>query len=63
MTVVIGHPRFVREHITAREINEAVRTYNSHLSRIQVMTYQELRAGAEQVLRLSWCPPRNQSTE
>ncbi|TDC84690.1 DUF4263 domain-containing protein [Micromonospora sp. KC606] len=52
MTVVIGDPAFVREQLTAEEIAEAIRTYNSHLSRIRVVTYSELLDGAHRSLRL-----------
>lgn len=48
-TVVIGHPLFQPE-IDARDINEALRTYVSHLSRIDVLTYAELLDNAKRSL-------------
>jgi hypothetical protein len=51
-TVVIGH----REHLDAPEMPEAqfdiaLRTYNALLSRVQVITYDQLFAAADQALR------------
>ncbi|MEV0391781.1 Shedu anti-phage system protein SduA domain-containing protein [Polymorphospora rubra] len=46
-TVVIGHPMFVDARIPQDVINETIRTYNSHLSRIEVMTFADLIEGAE----------------
>lgn len=51
-TVVIGH----REHLDAQEMPSAqfdiaMRTYNGMLSRVQVVTYDQLFAAAEQALR------------
>lgn len=46
-TVVIGHPNFVHHSIPQDAIAETIRTYNSHLSRIEVMTFADLIAGAE----------------
>ncbi len=40
-TVVIGDPRWVAD-IGEEEIADAMRTYNSHLSRIEVITYADL---------------------
>ncbi|AEV83405.1 hypothetical protein ACWT_2383 [Actinoplanes sp. SE50] len=57
MTVVIGAPAFVREQFTRQEIAEAIRTYNSHLSRVKVVTYPELLAAAERMLQLA-APPQ-----
>src|SRR5216683_65098 len=55
-TVVIGHP----EHVTARDqrgqvvdertIQQTIRCYNAHLSRVEVMTYQDLADTAERAL-------------
>lgn len=50
-TVVIGHPTYVTDK-DARQISDALRTYNSHLSRIEVITYDELIRGAERALAL-----------
>lgn len=44
-TVVIGHPQHTKEDPHA--VHEALRVYNSHLSRIEVVTYQELIDTAE----------------
>lgn len=48
-TVVIGHPLFYPE-IDARQINETLRTYVSHLSRIDVLTYAQLLDSAARSL-------------
>ncbi|MGR6997195.1 hypothetical protein ACU686_02240 [Yinghuangia aomiensis] len=52
-TVVIGHPRYVREGITAQEVSETLRTYNTHATRIEVITYETLLASADRMLALS----------
>jgi hypothetical protein len=52
-TVVIGHPLFINEGYTEREVSDAFRTYNSQLSRIEVLTYQELIESAERALHMS----------
>jgi len=52
MTVVIGHPMYVTG-FTRDEIAESVRTYNSHLSRVRVITYAELLDNAARMLLLS----------
>jgi hypothetical protein len=49
--VVIGHPAFVAS-FSAEEISEALRTYNSHLARVEVVTYAELVDGARRALSL-----------
>jgi hypothetical protein len=47
-TVIIGHPDHVTEvdqngqRISEDTINDAIRTYNSHLSRVEVRTYKDL---------------------
>lgn len=46
-TVVIGHPMFVEDKVPQDVIAETIRTYNSHLSRIEVMTFADLIEGAE----------------
>jgi drug/metabolite transporter (DMT)-like permease len=53
MTVVIGHPRYVTADVSAAEVSETLRTYNTHVSRVQVMTYKDLLDGAERTLRPS----------
>ncbi|MFD6392956.1 Shedu anti-phage system protein SduA domain-containing protein [Nocardia sp. NPDC060259] len=51
-TVVIGHPKFVDRRYSASEVAGALRTYNATLSRIEVITYQELIDSAERLLTL-----------
>lgn len=51
-TVVVGH----RDHVTnsdapAGALELALRTYNSHLSRVQVVTYDQLLESAERALQ------------
>ncbi|MGW6207507.1 Shedu anti-phage system protein SduA domain-containing protein [Streptomyces sp. NPDC055089] len=54
-TVVIGHPAHVRVAgvgLPSRlQIDQTIRAYNSHLSRIEVLTYSDLLDSAEQALR------------
>lgn len=52
-TVLIGHPMFVEKPFTAADISEALRTYNAVLTRIEVMTYEELIDAAERTLALN----------
>ncbi|MEV6425555.1 Shedu anti-phage system protein SduA domain-containing protein [Streptomyces sp. NPDC051662] len=52
-TVVIGHPRYVSEGITPHEVAETLRTYNTHMARIEVITYETLLESAERMLALS----------
>lgn len=51
-TIVVGHTDFI-DGFEAKEVHEAVRTYNSHLSRVEVITYDELIAGARRSLDFS----------
>jgi hypothetical protein len=51
-TVLIGNPRFVNEDFSDEEIANTIRTYNSHLSRIEVLHYQDLIENAERDLAL-----------
>jgi hypothetical protein len=51
-TIVIGHTDFA-EGFTAEEVHETIRTYNSHLSRIEVITFDELIDGAHRSLDFS----------
>lgn len=51
-TVIIGHPKFVTG-FDAQQVAETLRTYNSHLSRIQVLHYRDLIESAERALALS----------
>lgn len=49
-TVIIGHPDHIREDLTFEEVEETLRTYNSHLSRVEVITYGGLLDAAERSL-------------
>ena len=40
-TVVIGHPKHCSAY-SARQIKQTLRTYNAHLSRVEVITYMDL---------------------
>jgi hypothetical protein len=53
-TVVIGHPRFatIPDHIRD-DVNCTLRTYNSHLARVEVITYKDLIDGAQRSLTLA----------
>ncbi|MGW4814653.1 Shedu anti-phage system protein SduA domain-containing protein [Kitasatospora cineracea] len=51
-TVVIGfQERAVTDRATREQIDQTIRSYNSHLSRIQVLTYADLLDAAERALR------------
>ncbi|MCA2218046.1 Shedu anti-phage system protein SduA domain-containing protein [Jidongwangia harbinensis] len=51
-TVIIGHPdRSATAEINRTRIEQTIRSYNAHLSRIQVLTYADLLDGAERALR------------
>ncbi|WP_433281826.1 Shedu anti-phage system protein SduA domain-containing protein [Micromonospora sp. CA-244673] len=50
-TVVIGHPDRAAT-VSRTRIEQTIRSYNAHLSRIQVLTYADLLDGAERALRL-----------
>jgi hypothetical protein len=52
-TVVIGHPTFVKGDWSETEIHEAIRTYNSGLSRIEVITYKDLIDGARRAFTIA----------
>jgi hypothetical protein len=56
-TVLIGHPKFVRSNFADDEIANTLRTYNSHLSRIEVIHYGDLIENAERDLALAASPP------
>jgi hypothetical protein len=51
VTVVIGHPAFC--DYDEEDVAQTLRTYNSHLARIEVITYAELIAGARAALDLT----------
>jgi hypothetical protein len=48
-TVVIGHPTHVAD-FDQHQIDQTIRTYNAHLSRVEVVTYESLLAAAERAL-------------
>jgi hypothetical protein len=52
-TVVIGHPDLVTTGASKKEITTAIRTYNTHLSRVEVMTFEDLLDGAARSFALS----------
>ncbi|MET7669563.1 Shedu anti-phage system protein SduA domain-containing protein [Micromonospora luteifusca] len=51
-TVVLGHPRF-QPDVDEAEMNEVLRTYSSHLARVEVITYKQLLDGASNALGLA----------
>ena len=59
MTVIIGHRGHDRSGATSEEVDEVIRTYNSHLSRVSLTTYDNLIENAQRMLDLaaSSCPP------
>jgi len=49
--VVIGHPDRAKTKGLSREnIDQAIRSYNAHLSRVKVVTYADLLESAERAL-------------
>ena len=51
-TVVVGHPgRSDLVGVTRRQVDQTIRLYNSHLSRIKVITYADLLESAERALQ------------
>jgi hypothetical protein len=52
-TIIVGHPIFVAKNYSEEEISSAFRTYNSHLVRIEVITYKELLDSAERALKVN----------
>jgi hypothetical protein len=52
-TVVIGHPQYVTGDVTSQEIWETLRTYNTHQTRIEVITYETLLDSASRMLALA----------
>ncbi|GAA3887178.1 hypothetical protein GCM10022243_59950 [Saccharothrix violaceirubra] len=50
-TVVIGHQdRACPAGVTREQVNQTLRSYNAHLSRVQVLTYDDLLDSAERAL-------------
>ncbi|MFE0630517.1 Shedu anti-phage system protein SduA domain-containing protein [Streptomyces sp. NPDC058864] len=52
-TVVIGHPQYVSDGVTPQQVAETLRTYNTHMARIEVITFETLLESAERMLALS----------
>lgn len=52
-TVVIGHVDHNTEAMTRKEFYRTLRIYNSHLTRVQVITYDQLIANATNSLKLT----------
>ncbi len=52
-TVVIGHSGFVSGEVSRKDVSTTLRTYNSHLSRVQVITFDDLIDGARAALKAS----------
>ncbi|WP_192810182.1 Shedu anti-phage system protein SduA domain-containing protein [Actinomadura rudentiformis] len=50
-TVIIGHQSLVRDgEADRRQIDQAIRSYNAHLARVEVLTYADLLDNAERAL-------------
>jgi hypothetical protein len=50
--VVIGHPdRVGLDEVGRENVDQAIRSYNAHLSRVRVVTYADLLESAERALR------------
>ncbi|WP_164737870.1 Shedu anti-phage system protein SduA domain-containing protein [Streptomyces luteoverticillatus] len=55
--VVIGHPgRKGSTEIERKQVEQTIRSYNSHLSRVQVLTYADLLDSAERALGVGGQP-------
>ncbi|MFJ3404523.1 Shedu anti-phage system protein SduA domain-containing protein [Promicromonospora sp. NPDC090134] len=52
-TVVIGHPKYLHANYSSDEVADTLRTYNSHLARLEVITYEMLLDSATRMLALS----------
>lgn len=48
-TVIIGHSAFARD-VDQEQVYETLRTYNSHVARIEVLTYDQLLDAADRTL-------------
>ncbi|MET8975208.1 Shedu anti-phage system protein SduA domain-containing protein [Streptomyces sp. NPDC004539] len=48
--VLVGHPG-LHPDVPEEEINEALRTFNTHLARVEVLTYKDLLDSAERSLK------------
>jgi hypothetical protein len=49
-TVVIGHPKHANKTDNPTVVAQTLRSYNAHLSRIEVVTYDQLVDSAERAL-------------
>jgi hypothetical protein len=50
-TVLIGHPQHCESvGVTEAEVRSTIRTYNSHLARVEVLTYEDVLAAADRTL-------------
>ncbi|MCU1699405.1 MAG: hypothetical protein JWR34_5468 [Mycobacterium sp.] len=56
-TVVIGHVDHASDDMPPKDVYETIRTYNSHLSRITVMTYDQLLTNARNSLDMLGAVP------
>jgi Shedu protein SduA, C-terminal len=61
-TVLIGHPNFVAD-FSDEDIANTLRIYNSHLSRVEVMHYQDLIENAQRALALAANSPDDMENE
>ncbi|WP_329005415.1 DUF4263 domain-containing protein [Kribbella sp. NBC_00709] len=53
-TVVVGHPdRVSKSGASKVQVEQTIRSYNAHLSRLQVLTYADLLDSAERTLRFA----------
>lgn len=51
-TVIIGHPDLSEtDNITREQVEQTIRSYNAHLSRVQVITFADLVDSADRALR------------
>jgi Domain of unknown function (DUF4263) len=62
-TVVIGDRQHNKLELSDDDFNVALRTYNSHLSRIQVITYDQLVANAMNALQIMFGVDEDQPTK
>jgi hypothetical protein len=53
-TIVLGHPdRATSVEATREQIDQTIRSYNAHLSRLRVLTYADLLESAERALQFA----------
>jgi len=53
-TVILGHPdRSSSVEATREQIDQTLRSYNAHLSRLRVLTYADLLESAERALQFA----------